>query len=80
MQTSDGCVFPKGTGSITDLGMTGPAHSVLGIPPEQSVSLFLGDTPQRHRVADGPCKMECAIFTVNTDTGLCESVEALRIT
>ena len=35
--TADGQVLAKGTGFVTDLGMTGPAHSVLGIRPEQAI-------------------------------------------
>ena len=77
--TADGRVFPKGTGYITDLGMTGPIESVLGIRPEQSVKTFLGGLPGRYRVASGPCKMEAAIFTLDSATGLCTAVERLDI-
>ena len=77
--TADERVFPKGTGYITDLGMTGPVESVLGIRPEQSVETFLGGLPGRYRVAGGPCKMQCAIFTLDSDTGLCTGVERLDI-
>lgn len=80
VQTSDCGVFPKGTGYITDLGMTGPENSVLGIKPEQSVSMFLGNPPQHYETALGKCKMECAIFEIDTATGLCKSVESMRIT
>lgn len=81
VQTSDGCVLPKGTGFITDLGMTGPIYSILGVRPEQSVARFLG-TPQRvpYSQADGPCKMEGALFEIDPETGRCLSVEAVRIT
>lgn len=77
--TADARVFPKGTGYITDLGMTGPVESVLGIRPEQSVETFLGGLPGRYRVAGGPCKMEGAIFTLESDTGLCVAVERIDI-
>ena len=77
--TADGRVFPKGTGYITDLGMTGPVESVLGIRPEQSVETFLGGLPGRYRVAGGACKMEGAIFTLESDTGLCAAVERIDI-
>lgn len=40
--TADQRVFPKGTGYLTDLGMTGAVESVLGIQPQQSVEMFLG--------------------------------------
>ena len=79
VQTSDAMVFPKGTGYITDLGMTGPAHSVLGVLPEQSVSMFLGNPRNRFEEAPGACKLEGAVITINTLTKRCEHVEALRI-
>lgn len=79
VQTSDCNVLPNGTGFITDLGMTGPAVSVLGITPQQSIGKFLGEPPRRYEAAPGPAKMECAIFTLDTETGKCINAEALRI-
>ena len=79
VQTSDACVLQNGTGFITDLGMTGPAVSVLGIEPRQSVEKFLGEPPRRYESASGPGKMECAVFTIDTETGKCLKAEALRI-
>lgn len=79
VQTSDGGVLPKGTGYISDLGMTGPGNSILGIDPKQSISRFLGDPPSRYMPAEGPGKLEGAIFTLDTETGRCTNVEALRL-
>lgn len=80
VQTSDATVLPKGTGFITDLGMTGPALSILGVKPEQSVARFLGD-PKRvpYAEAPGPCKMEAAIFDLDPQTGHCLHAEAVRV-
>lgn len=77
--TADERVFPKGTGYLSDLGMTGPVESVLGIRPEQSVEQFLGGVPGRYQVADGPCKMQGAVFSLDTATGLCVDVERIDI-
>ena len=79
VQTSDAQVLPNGTGFITDLGMTGPALSVLGIDPQQSIGKFLGEPPRRYESAPGPGKMECALLTLDTETGKCVKMEALRI-
>ncbi len=79
VQTSDAQILARGTGFISDLGMTGPARSVLGISPEQSIRKFLGDPPRRYEQAKGPGKMEGAIFTVDTETGACTAVEAVRL-
>lgn len=81
VQTSDAGILPKGTGFITDVGMAGPAVSILGVRPEQSVRRFLGDPKrQPYEAAEGVCKLECAVFGIDTQTGLCVSAEALRIT
>lgn len=77
--TADEQIFPKGTGYITDLGMTGAVRSVLGIRPEQSVETFLGGLPGRYVPAGGPCKAEGCIFTLDSDTGLCTAVERVDI-
>ena len=77
--TADECVLPGGTGYLTDLGMTGPIHSVLGIRPEQSVELFLGGLPGRFETAEGPCKMQGAVFSLDSATGLCIGVERIDI-
>ena len=77
--TADTQVLPKGTGYVTDLGMTGPRHSVLGIQPNLSIAKFRGDLPERYRWAEGPTKLEAVLFTVDTTTGLCRSVERVDL-
>ena len=73
--TADAQVLPKGTGYVTDLGMTGPKHSVLGIRPDLSIAKFKGDLPDRYRWAEGPTKLEAVLFTVDSQTGLCKKAE-----
>jgi metallophosphoesterase (TIGR00282 family) len=73
--TADMQILPKGTGYVTDLGMTGPRYSVLGIKPELSISKFRGDLYSPYRWADGPTKLEAVLFTIDTDTGLCKRAE-----
>lgn len=79
VQTSDECVLPKGTGYITDVGMTGPIVSVLGVKKEISIKRMKNRIPLRFENADGPCKMECVIFDIDEKTGTTKSVERLRI-
>ena len=73
--TADIQVLPQGTGYVTDLGMTGPKHSVLGIQPKLSIAKFRGDLTERYRWAEGDTKMEAVLFTVDTQTGLCRKAE-----
>ena len=77
--TADAQVLPKGTGYVTDLGMTGPKHSVLGIKPNLSIAKFRGDLPERYRWAEGPTKLEAVLFTIDAVTGLCRKVERVDI-
>ena len=77
--TADAQVLPKGTGYVTDLGMTGPKHSVLGIQPRLSIAKFKGDLPERYRWAEGPTKLEAVLFTIDTATGLCRKAEMVDI-
>ena len=73
--TADARVLPKGTGYVTDLGMTGPRESVLGIRPELSIAKFRGDLTERYRWADGPTKIEAVLFTIDSSTGKCLKAE-----
>ena len=77
--TADAKVLPKGTGFLTDLGMTGPANSVLGMRSNQAINRFLGGLPMRFEPADGPRKLESAVFSIDTDTGRCQSVTRVDI-
>ena len=78
--TADAQVLPKGTGYVTDLGMTGPKNSILGIRPDLSIAKFRGDLYQRYQWADGPTKLEAVLFTIDTATGRCKSAERVDLT
>lgn len=79
VQTADERVLPKGTGYITDLGMTGPIDSVLGIAPESSIRKFMGDLPRRYEPAQGKCKLEGCIFTLDPASGRCTATERVSV-
>ena len=78
--TADCRVLPGGTGFVTDLGMTGPINSVLGIKPENSLNLFLGGLPRRYEEAEGNCKLNACLFVIDTDKKKCVSVTRTDIT
>ena len=77
--TADCRVLPKGTGFVSDLGMTGPINSVLGIKVENSMNLFLGGLPRRYEEAEGNCKLNACLFTIDTETKTCRSVRRTDI-
>lgn len=72
--TADCQILPRGSGFVTDLGMTGPALSVLGLKPELSMQRFLGGLPRRFEPAEGPCKLDAVLFTLDSETGRCLQV------
>ena len=77
--TADLQVLPHGTGFVTDLGMTGPAQSILGIAPEDSINLFLGGIPRRYQPASGPCKLNSVLFTIDTAKKCCTSLQRIDL-
>ena len=77
--TADTQILPGGTGYVTDLGMTGPSHSVLGIRTELSIAKFRGDIPNRYQWANGPTKMEAVLFTIDAATGKCRKAERVDL-
>lgn len=79
VQTSDAQVLPNGSGYITDVGMTGTIHSVLGVKTDIIINKYKTRLPARFDLASGDCKMECAVFDIDDKTGKCISAESLRI-
>ena len=71
VQTADERINPKGTGYITDIGMTGPIWSVLGVKPEQSIAMFRGDLTEYFQTAEGECAIGAALFEIESSTGKC---------
>lgn len=69
IQTADAKILPKGTGYITDLGMTGPAVSVLGVDKNIIVDRFLGGIPQKFAVAGGKSQFCGAVFDIDEKDG-----------
>lgn len=77
VQTADVRINPKGTGYITDIGMTGPIWSVLGIRVDQSIAMFRGDITEYFQTAEGPCALAGVLFDIDEKTGLCRSAERI---
>ena len=75
VQTADEQILPKGTGYLTDLGMTGPVHSVIGVKPEQSIANFRGELTSRYEPAAGPCMLAGAVFTIDAQSRHCTGAE-----
>ena len=80
IQTSDEKILPKGTGYITDLGMTGPHKSILGRNVDRVLKSIVTQVPTRYDIAENDPHMEGAVITVNKETGKAEEIKRVRIT
>jgi 2',3'-cyclic-nucleotide 2'-phosphodiesterase len=79
VQTADERLLPKGTAYITDLGMTGPIDSVIGVEPESALSRFLTQMPHRFEPAKGPAALHGVVIRIDPETGRGLSIERLRV-
>ena len=73
--TADTRVLPKGTGFVTDLGMTGPYNSIIGSTVDTVIEKFLTQMPHRGEVPRGPVMMNSVLIDVDNETGKANSVE-----
>jgi metallophosphoesterase (TIGR00282 family) len=78
VQTADERILPGRTAYITDVGMTGPYDSVIGIRPEDAIPKFLTQMPRRFTVADGPSQL-CAILVDIEDNGRASGIQRIQI-
>jgi len=79
VQTADERVLPQGTAYITDLGMTGPTDSVIGVDKELALQRFLSQMPNRFEPAKGPVALHGVVIKIDPDTGRGLSIERLRV-
>jgi len=77
VQTSDARVLPGGTAYMTDVGMTGPLESVIGVRTDIIVKRFLTELPAQFEVADGPVRLDAALITA--EGGLALAIEAIEV-
>ena len=79
VQTADERLLPCGTAFITDIGMTGPYNSVLGVDKDASVSRFLTLMNKRYKVADGNCVLYGIIIDIDDSSNKAVSIRRLKI-
>jgi metallophosphoesterase (TIGR00282 family) len=79
VQTADERILPKGTGFITDLGMTGPESSIIGMQSASVIQRFLTQQPQRFEVADGSCAVNGAVIDISRETGRTTAIARVSI-
>lgn len=79
VQTNDATILKGGTAYITDLGMTGPRDSVLGVQPEIIIDRLKNNSTGRFELADGDCLVEGIVFTVDIKSGQATDIELIKL-
>lgn len=77
VQTADDRILPKGTAYLTDVGMTGPHDSIIGVEVEPALSRFLTGMPARFETATGNPRLNGVIIEADETTGLATDIERI---
>ena len=78
VQTADETILENGTAYITDIGMTGPKHSVIGMDVAASVKRFETTLPERYKIAVGESKLNGVIFDIDDNTNKVINIERIK--
>jgi len=78
VQTADERILPGGTGYISDLGMTGPIDSVLGVKTDIIIDRFLKGLPKQFQIAQGPTELCGVAVTVDESTGRAKAINRIK--
>ena len=70
--------MPKGTGYITDLGMTGPKNSVIGMDIEVSFKRFETTLPERYKIATGEGMLNGVVFDIDEKTNKVKEIKRIN--
>jgi 2',3'-cyclic-nucleotide 2'-phosphodiesterase len=79
VQTSDARVLPGGTAALTDVGMTGPHDSVIGVQTELAIRRMRTGMPVRFETASSGVRLEGALITCDPATGRASAIEPVRV-
>jgi hypothetical protein len=77
IQTADERILPGGTAYITDVGMTGPYDSIIGMKRESAMKRFLYVTPSKYEAADSDARLAAVTFSIDKSSGRAMSIEGI---
>ena len=79
VQTADEEITEKGTAYITDIGMTGPKDSVIGMDKQASIKRFVTTLPEKYKLADGDCKLNSCLFELDDETCRTNKIQRINL-
>ncbi len=78
VQTSDEQILEQGTGYITDIGMTGPKNSIIGMEKEVALKRFLTGLPEKYRIATGDAIFNSVLFKIDDKNNKVQEIERIN--
>lgn len=79
VQTADEKILTKGTAYITDIGMTGPKDSIIGMEKDAALKRFLTALPEKYKIAQGEAMLNACVFEVNDETNKVEKIKRISL-
>ena len=79
VQTADERLLPKGTAYLTDVGMTGPFDSIIGVTVEAALGRFVSAMPSKFEAATGPARLNAIVITADPASGRATAIERLNL-
>src|SRR5260370_7971822 len=79
VETADDRILPKGTAYLTDVGMTGPHDSIIGVVTDAALGRFLTGMPAKFEAAAGPGRLNAVIVTADLATGRATALAPLNL-
>lgn len=80
VQTADEKILPEGTAYITDVGMTGPIDSVIGMKKEIAIFRFKTFIPEKFSVAGGDTELNAVVVEIDSKSGHAKEIKRIRLT
>ena len=79
VQTADEEITKLGTAYITDIGMTGPKDSIIGMDKQASIKRFVTTLPEKYRLAQGECKLNSCLFELDDETCRTNKIQRINL-
>jgi metallophosphoesterase (TIGR00282 family) len=79
VQTADERILPKGTAYLTDVGMTGPHDSIIGVEVEAALNRFLTALPQKFETATGNPRLNAVVIEADETSGVATDIERVSL-
>ncbi|NIA29160.1 MAG: TIGR00282 family metallophosphoesterase [Actinobacteria bacterium] len=79
IQTSDERILPRGTAYITDVGMTGPNDSVIGLDVNVAIKRFMSQIPEKYVIATSNNRLNGVLLAIDPASGRAKSIERINL-